>query len=239
MRRAVRCGLLGAGLALGAPAGWLFLRIAQGAPAMLELRANIGLYAYLLGGTGIAFAAFGAASGWLLERLSEANDELRKLTALDPLTGLANLRHFRERLAQEAARARRQGSPLSLIVLDLDHFKLLNDRLGHDVGDAALAHAAAVLRASVREVDVPCRIGGDEFAVICPGATREGTIAVAERARAALACTPLRAPDGQLVTFTASLGVSTLGADEPHLFRATDHALYAAKAAGGNRVQIG
>jgi two-component system cell cycle response regulator len=128
------------------------------------------------------------------------------------------------------------GAPLSLIVMDLDRFKELNDRLGHDVGDAALSHAAGVLRASIREVDLACRIGGDEFAVICPGASLEGATAVAERARTALEKTPFRAPNGEPVALTASLGVSALNDGDRQLFQAGDHALYAAKAEGRNRV---
>jgi diguanylate cyclase (GGDEF)-like protein len=236
MRRTALSLLLGAALALGAPAGWLLLRVAQGAPAAVELRANAGLYAYLLVGTVIAFTTFGAAIGSLLDRLAAANDELHELSTLDPLTGLPNLRKFSERLELETARARRLHVPLSLIVLDLDHFKQLNDHLGHEAGNAALVHLAGLLRTSVREVDLPCRIGGDEFAVICPNATRDGTTAVAERVRAALERTPFRVPDGKLVTPTASLGVSALESDGHQLFRASDHALYSAKASGGNRV---
>jgi diguanylate cyclase (GGDEF)-like protein len=239
MRRAYRLAVAGAALALGAPAGWLFARCLQGAPAGAELRAHAGLYGYLLAGTVVAFSTFGAVCGMLLDRLAGANEELRKLSSTDALTGLANLRQFRDRLALETARARRLDEPLALIAIDLDRFKQLNDRLGHDIGDSALVHAAAVLRTSIREVDLACRIGGDEFAVICPGATEAGAAAVAERARSALENTPFRAPGGESVSLTASLGVSMLAAGERQLFQATDHALYAAKASGRNRVCLG
>jgi len=239
MKDSTRGALVGAGLGLGAPLGWFGIRCLHGAVCLAEMDQNVLLYGYLFVSTETAFIIFGAFSGMLLDRLGEINEQLRRLSTLDPLTGLGNQREFGERLPIEAARARRTGAPLALIVVDLDRFKRLNDELGHDTGDAALAHAAAVLRASIREVDVACRIGGDEFAVICPGATIAGAAAVAERARAALEKSAFRSPDGRLATLTASFGVSALNAGDRQLFQASDHALYAAKALGRNRVHVG
>jgi diguanylate cyclase (GGDEF)-like protein len=156
----------------------------------------------------------------------------------DDLTQLANRRRFEEALAHEVSRVRRFGGPLALLIADLDDFKQINDRFGHQLGDRVLQTFADALRHAVRVVDIAARPGGEEFAVILPGTTLEEAATVAERIRAAFTAQPVEATDGTLVPLTASFGVCAwtkeLSASE--LFAAADAALYAAKREGKNRV---
>jgi diguanylate cyclase (GGDEF)-like protein len=153
----------------------------------------------------------------------------------DDLTGLYNRRHLDERLEREVQMARRNGDQVSLVLLDLDHLKRINDTFGHPVGDAVLRHVGATLREVVRTVDVCARYGGEEFAVILPYTDLEEALLTAERIRAALSDMPLP-PVGRV---TASLGVATfpeIASDVASLVEEADRALYAAKRAGRNRV---
>ncbi len=155
----------------------------------------------------------------------------------DELTGLANRRSFRERLEAEMQRAERFDNPLALVVADLDDFKRINDRFGHQAGDEVLSAFALVLRTRIRGVDLAARLGGEEFAVLLPETDAEGAEALAESLRAAFA--GLAIPVGsEEVSVTASFGVAafphTRGADE--LMTAADSALYRAKRQGKDRV---
>jgi two-component system, cell cycle response regulator len=156
--------------------------------------------------------------------------EVRRLASTDPLTGVANRRAFDEGLAREMARARRHGEHLSLVLVDVDHFKRVNDVHGHQVGDDVLRHLGGRLRDAGRPMDLPARYGGEEFAVILPSCGPEDALAVAERLRLAVVAD---AP----VAITASAGVATLhgGMDADGLVTAADRALYAAKRAGRDR----
>ena len=160
------------------------------------------------------------------------------LAATDGLTALPNRRAFQARLDEEVARAGRVGQSLALIMVDLDDFGAINNAYGHQAGDAVLVAVAAALQASVREADVAARYGGDEFAVILPAATLDEALAVAERARAAVAA--IRAGAGATtVPVGASLGVAMLPRQArtgDALVRAADRAAYAAKDAGKGRV---
>jgi diguanylate cyclase (GGDEF)-like protein len=242
LRLPLAYALVGAALAMGAPLGWLALRLVGGAVGSLpgsvwgEVMGHPRIYAYLACSTIVAFAAFGAALGRVVEQRDAANARLSVLAVTDALTGLRNVRYFHERLAQEWARTRRQTLPLALIVGDIDCFKEVNDRFGHADGDHALAHVASLIAANVRASDVPCRIGGEEFGIICPDSTASAAAAVAERVRAALAASPVVTSNGTKVEVTASFGVAAAGASTDDLFRTADAALYAAKAAGRNRV---
>ncbi|HZV75631.1 MAG TPA: diguanylate cyclase [Conexibacter sp.] len=163
----------------------------------------------------------------LITRLSDA-------ARTDPLTQLPNRRGFRELLDLELERARRSGVPMSLLVGDVDHFKDVNDRCGHHVGDAALQRVAALLREGMRQIDVPARIGGEEFAVILPGADAHGAFAAAERLRCALR----DAFADATVPITISFGIASHPANAEtaaSLVRAADEALYCAKESGRNR----
>ncbi|MHB8418458.1 MAG: GGDEF domain-containing protein [Myxococcales bacterium] len=244
LRRPLAYALVGLALSSGAPLGWLAFRALAGglgkgplpAAAVSEVAAQAELYAYLLASTAVAFSAFGAALGRLIEQRDAANRRLLVLAVTDAVTGLRNARDFHERLAQEWARAHRQRIPLSLIMADIDHFKEVNDRLGHAEGDRALAHVAAIIQGNVRLSDVACRIGGEEFGIICPDSGLAASRAVAERIRAALAGTSFSPARGGSESVTASFGVAEDGADADQLFRAADAALYVSKKAGRNRV---
>jgi diguanylate cyclase (GGDEF)-like protein len=154
----------------------------------------------------------------------------------DSLTGLYNHRYFQERLERETKLADRKGEPLSLILLDLDHLKRINDSQGHRSGDSALAHVAAIMRTAARDVDICARYGGEEFVIILPRCDREDAIKVAERLRESIASTPVQRV-GQI---TASIGVATYpsGAkSKEELVEMADRAMYLAKASGRNRVR--
>jgi diguanylate cyclase (GGDEF)-like protein len=156
--------------------------------------------------------------------------EARQLADLDALTGLHNQRYFHETLAREVARARRYGRSLGLIVLDLDDFKLINDRIGHLAGDAVLAETAERLRGAVRTADIACRVGGDEFAVILPEAGLVEADQLYERISNAVSTQPV----GQGGVIRLSAGVTELrpGDGAVSLFQRADEALYRAKNAG-------
>jgi diguanylate cyclase (GGDEF)-like protein/PAS domain S-box-containing protein len=164
---------------------------------------------------------------------AEAREELIEQALTDHLTGLANRRAFSERLEGELARAERHGHPLSLVVLDLDHFKRVNDRRGHEVGDRVLVEVARRLRSESRRGELVARVGGEEFAWILPGSDMAGGVSAAERARARVAAAPIPG----VGTITVSAGVAALcdGESGQDLLRDADRALYEAKAAGRNR----
>jgi diguanylate cyclase (GGDEF)-like protein len=160
--------------------------------------------------------------------------EARQLADLDALTGLHNRRYFHETLAREVARAHRYDRRLSLIVLDLDDFKAVNDRIGHLAGDAVLAEAAERMRSVVRSADVPCRVGGDEFAVILPESGLLDAEQLCRRIQHAVAAQPL----GQAGTLYVSAGVAELAEreDSRTFFQRGDDALYRAKESGRGRL---
>jgi len=154
----------------------------------------------------------------------------------DALTGLFNHRYFQERLDREMKLADRNNDQVSLILLDLDHLKRINDTHGHRTGDAALCHAAQIMQSTVREVDICARYGGEEFVIVLPQCGREDAIGVAERLREMIASKPV-SKVGQV---TASLGVATYPATaktKEELVEMADRAMYLAKAAGRNRVR--
>jgi diguanylate cyclase (GGDEF)-like protein len=156
----------------------------------------------------------------------------------DPLTQLANRRRFMEALTSELSRVERFGGPLSLVLADLDDFKRINDRFGHPAGDEVLRQTARVLTQSLREVDLPARIGGEEFAILLPETQLAGAERLAERLRGAVAALRVGASRGEPVEVTASFGVAAHreGWTDADLLRAADAALYRAKLAGKNRV---
>jgi diguanylate cyclase (GGDEF)-like protein len=155
--------------------------------------------------------------------------EARQLADLDALTGLHNYRFFHETLAREVARAHRYDRRLALVVIDIDDFKTVNDRIGHLAGDAVLSEAAQRVRSVVRGADIACRVGGDEFAVILPESTQADAEALYRRLEAAMTSwnpgsEPLR----------LSAGIAELRADDDAVsfFKRADEALYRAKAGG-------
>jgi diguanylate cyclase (GGDEF)-like protein len=188
--------------------------------------------------------------GWLAEtqaKLAQAEtehkrleSELRDQAITDSLTGLGTRRHFLTRLEDEYTRLHRLNSPkASVLMLDLDHFKSVNDTMGHAVGDAVLVHFANLVMGQVRKIDSVGRLGGEEFAILLPATDLEDAKVFAERLRHKIATTPL-VKDGHTIAFTVSIGVACMEDEEPvniSLARA-DAALYRAKAAGRNKVAV-
>ncbi|HKX46102.1 MAG TPA: diguanylate cyclase [Planctomycetota bacterium] len=173
-------------------------------------------------------------------QLAKLNRQLAEAANTDFLTGLPNRRFVMERFADEWKRARNLAAPLSVIMLDLDHFKTINDRFGHETGDVVLRETARMLRQSVRREDVAARIGGEEFFVLCPATDAVEAAVVAERVREAIGGTRIRHGgfDGY-VTISAGVAALDLGAvDTDSLLRRADEAVYASKSAGRNRVTV-
>jgi len=182
----------------------------------------------------------------LLEPASVALDNallLKRVEALsvtDDLTHLYNSRYLNSVLRRETKRASRSGRPLSLLFIDLDGFKAVNDTHGHLCGSRALVEAAAVIRGSARETDVVARFGGDEFALVLPDTGGEGAFAVGERIRERLAAHLFLASEGLTIRLTASVGVATLpgaAASADELVSAADRAMYLVKDSGKNGIQ--
>lgn len=162
----------------------------------------------------------------------------RELAIHDELTGLYNFRFFQRRLQEEILRAGRESSALSLLVADLDHFKRINDTLGHLEGNRSLQKVAAILKKELRQTDVPCRVGGEEFAVLLPGVDYGAALLTAERVRRAVASEMCQARRGGKLRITVSIGVSSYpgqATTPEELLRLADKAMYRAKESGRNR----
>ena len=173
--------------------------------------------------------------------LSIANKRLQQQALTDALTDLPNRRFAMERLEQEWALTQRGERALSCMMLDIDHFKKINDTFGHQLGDEALKQVADALRKTARAQDVVCRYGGEEFLVICPDTGATAAYQAAERMRVAVESLRMSAPDGQHVPLTLSIGVAEKGegiADMNALINRADDSLYAAKTQGRNRTVL-
>ena len=219
-------------LGLGAPLGWAVATLVLGlSPG--ERGYKLLLYAYMTVGGIFAAGLFGFVLGLNEQRLS-------LLSSVDHLTGLANRRAFQRSLEQAFGNTRRYGDPLTILLLDLDHFKRVNDRYGHQAGDAALKAVASTVRGQVRIGDSVARVGGEEFAVLMPSTLMETGVQVAERIRLAVKAMPIMLPDGRTIHVNVSIGAAgtdTLSADNPkQLFALVDAALYRAKREGRDRV---
>jgi two-component system, cell cycle response regulator len=172
-------------------------------------------------------------------KLEQSQQALRELATIDGLTGVYNRREFNRRLTVEIERSRREGHPVSLLMVDIDHFKKLNDTYGHQSGDDALRHFSALIKKEVRPGDLAARYGGEEFAVILPHADRKDVFAVAERLRILIAAQNIEIQNDRKIKVTASLGCATFPVDaetEDSLMAQADAALYKAKQGGRNRV---
>jgi diguanylate cyclase (GGDEF)-like protein len=180
-----------------------------------------------------ALEELGLAAGRAIENARQFR-ELHELAVRDPLTGLHNRRYFHETLAHEVKRAHRYDRRLALIFFDLDDFKGINEEIGHLGGDSVLAEVAQRLRLVVRGADIPCRVGGDEFAVILPESSLEDTDQFFRRLQLAIQGQPI----GRVPSLQISAGMAELGRDDDatSLFRRVDQALYRAKRAGKGRV---
>jgi len=175
--------------------------------------------------------------------LSESLAREEERSGLDSLTGLPNRRALYARLRAEMSRAEREKTSVGVVMMDIDHFKRINDRLGHAGGDDALCLVADGLRSGKRDYDFPGRWGGEEFLVIVPGASLDDAAAVAERIRVSMGLIRLRSPGSEALVLESTFGVSSaspgtrpIGLDE--FLRQADDALYRAKAAGRNRVCV-
>ena len=165
---------------------------------------------------------------------------LEELVKTEPLTGLFNRRHFYDLAEKEFHREQRYLTPLSVIMADIDHFKEINDRFGHAVGDQALVTVAILIRRTLRTVDLSCRYGGEEFAFLLPETAGPQALQVAERLRSAIASFPFMAGD-QTFHVSISMGVAECPTGCPSLdslFTYADEALYEAKHLGRNRSQL-
>jgi diguanylate cyclase (GGDEF)-like protein len=179
---------------------------------------------------------------FLLEEVNKLRQDCRRLMQLsitDPMTGFYNFRYLIQTMEREMERTRRTGLPMALIMIDLDHFKRVNDDYGHPVGDAALQWACHIWRENVRRIDIPCRYGGEEFVVVLPGTSLPHAVMLAERLRRKLAALPLRS-ESYSIPLTASFGVSGYRGEQPcnpeAVIEAADRMLLRAKAEGRNRV---
>jgi diguanylate cyclase (GGDEF)-like protein len=184
-----------------------------------------------------AFCLAGFVVSFLRQRVTRLLSILARAARLDPLTGVLNRGGFEERFTQEIERARRNDDLVTLLVADIDRFKLINDRFGHAVGDDVLERVARALREATRAVDVVARLGGEEFGVLLPQASREEGVEIAERIRRDVA--RMVPHDDGPIAVTVSVGVATFpddGTCRDSLFRLADAAVYAAKDLGRDRV---
>ncbi len=176
---------------------------------------------------------------WLgqVQALREQVEELSELVSTDALTGLFNFRHFRTVLQAEMDRSKRSGIPTSLVMVDLDHFKAVNDSYGHEIGNLALQHMAEILKSEVRTTDIVCRYGGEEFAMIFPETHLNLAVKVADRIREEIQNSPVITDAGE-ISLTASMGASvymkTSVIDIDEFIDSVDKYLYEAKQSGRN-----
>lgn len=175
------------------------------------------------------------------DELKRINEELSRIAITDALTGLYNRRYFESLLESDLALSERHGDSNSILMIDVDRFKSINDAHGHNVGDDVLRDLGGVLTTSIRKSDVACRVGGEEFVMLCRRTSKEQSVAVAEKIRRTIESTVFRSIEGDVIPVTVSIGVETFPKDgkiipiREHLNRA-DLALYASKTAGRNRV---
>lgn len=175
-----------------------------------------------------------------LNRLREENQELAALVRTDELTGLFNFRYFYQAVELEMERSRRSNQPTTLIMMDLDHFKEVNDEHGHEMGNLALAAVAKILRNTIRRLDIPCRYGGEEFALILPDTPLSAGVVFANRLRQLVENSRIEIAGSEL-KLTASFGVDVYRKNETctakEFIDRADSMLYAAKSRGRNQVR--
>lgn len=172
---------------------------------------------------------------------AKLKEVLKQQSIIDPLTGLFNRRYMDETLFRELSRARRKSCPLSIVMIDVDHFKSINDRYGHEAGDTVLRAAAEHIRANVREGDLVCRFGGEEMVILMPECDVQDAGARAEKLRGVIRALHVSYGGHTIGPVTASFGVASYphhGGDETVLIACADKAMYQAKAAGRDRVVV-
>ena len=232
--------LIGAILGIGAPTGALLLRLllderARSSP-LAELQTHAFFYVYQFVGSCIAFCLAGWIAGMRAEQLAKAETFYHELAEHDPLTGLYNARAFRERYARARDHAVKSGGAMSLLLIDVDHLKTINDQHGHAVGNEALLHVARALRAAKRDTDSAARWGGDEYAILLDGGDASAAARGAQNVVEQLRNTPMPLARGTLrVTVTIGSVTATAEAANEDLFVAADRALYEGKSQGRDR----
>ena len=166
----------------------------------------------------------------------------QRMSLTDPLTGLPNRRYLEDRLFEEVERSKRYGTPLSFMIIDVDHFKTYNDVYGHTNADRVLSQTALILRGSIRAIDMSARFAGDEFCIVLPETEPEDAVRIAERIRVATSQTEYHSELGDLMgQVTISVGISSFGASRQSplaIIETADRALYQAKTRGRNCVAV-
>jgi diguanylate cyclase (GGDEF)-like protein len=235
VRYQLRFAVIGVVLSIGSPLGLMVVTIVSrplrtAAAVQQEFGANRLAYVYLALTTALAFGIFGYVLG-------SRTDEWHRLSTIDALTGLENRRALRACTDAAFSRAVRPGAPLSVLLIDVDQLKSVNDRDGHAAGDDVLQRAACAIKMTVRKSDIGGRWGGDEFLLLAPGTTATDALALGERLRV-----NLRRESGSRPV-TVSVGVATSGPERRHsgvesLVAAADDALLQAKTDGRDRVRV-
>ena len=176
----------------------------------------------------------------MLQLLTEQKNELEHLATLDSLTDLTNRRRLLEILGNECLRSHRYGSPLSLIMFDIDHFKIINDRFGHSTGDVVLKKVSRNICRTIRTIDTACRYGGDEFIILLPETDLPEAVLSATRLQQHIIDTPLEVGFASPILVTVSMGVVMLAKDESEekFLERADQAMYRAKNGGRNRIEV-
>ncbi|MFT5691378.1 MAG: diguanylate cyclase (GGDEF)-like protein [Oceanicoccus sp.] len=223
--------LQGFALSAGSPIGWAVIQYLNGVDLVQDVKDYYGFYVYLAVGTSIVMAGFGAYIG-------RQEQLLTSMSLVDELTKLYNARYFHERLLEAYAKSIRSESSLSLIMLDIDHFKDINDRYGHLVGDKVLSSVGDALRLTCRTGEVASRVGGEEICVILENCALDKAVKASERFRVAVNEVEVFLDDGKAISVTVSGGVAsseTITTGAWDVYKAADEAMYRAKKTGRNR----
>jgi diguanylate cyclase (GGDEF)-like protein len=221
-------------LSFGSPLGWLLLQLLQGQTLVAQLTDHRGLYLYMCIGTLVTFGCF----GWYVG----LNEQKRKeLSIKDALTQCFNFRYFHLRFEEELHRAQRSEQVLSLLILDIDKFKLVNDTYGHPVGDKVLINTAHTVAHNLRSYEVLCRIGGEEFAILALQSPLDDALEIAHRIKDRVKSSTLELENGTAIQVTISIGVATYtkGDNIDSMLSRADKALYEAKENGRDCVVAG
>ncbi len=203
---------------------------------LTDLVVNRFFYTYELIGSCVVFTVAGFIAGIRAEQLRDAESFYHALSEHDSLTGLYNGRAFRNRYGRLLERAARTGGPVSLLLIDVDHLKAVNDRYGHSIGNKVLMHVANALREAKRAEDSAARWGGDEFAILLDSADAASALRVAEKVLILVKAKPVPFTKGLSATVTVGACTANHLTPETDLFAAADRALYGAKREGRDRV---
>ena len=241
--RLIIATVFGLGFAIAGGAGWLLSRSILRPLEILEhgvARFGEGNFAQRIHlGTHDELAQLASSFNSMATKLEQSQAYLTTLATVDGLTGVYNRHEFNQRLPTELERAKREGTSCTLVMVDIDFFKKLNDTYGHQGGDEALRYVARVLKREIRMGDQVARYGGEEFALILPNTSSSDAWSIAERIRQAIATQPIPLSQGKTVNITMSMGFATFPTDadsEESMIALADQALYKAKETGRNRV---